>query len=141
MDMSKVKVKEVQSANVWYLILGIAAVVGIILLEICSIREFIISSDKGATLIMIILLQLPVLICLQFVTLITDWIHREKFDLYYCELNNGTDIDYIKGNYVIKEINDRGVLFVKKEDVKNYNTWSIFQGYESLHEAEVKLFY
>lgn len=40
MDKTKIKTKEVWSANKWYLFFGILFVIMIILLEICAIRQF-----------------------------------------------------------------------------------------------------
>lgn len=86
------------------------------------------------------ILQLPCLICLSFTSLIGDWKHRTKFTLYYCKLTSGVDIDYIKENYSIKDIDSNGLLFVKKEDSNNFYTWKLIQGYNSLYEVENKLF-
>ena len=97
MDMSKVKTKEVWSANNWYLFYGIVFICLIIALEGCAIREFFVSPVNEAIGVAVIL-QLPCLICLLFTSLIGDWKHRSKFNLYYCKLATGIDIDYIKEN-------------------------------------------
>ena len=67
------------------------------MLEGCAIREFFVSSLEEAVALALII-QLPCLLCLLFATLIGDWIHRKKFNLYYCKLETGIDIDYIKEN-------------------------------------------
>lgn len=78
--------------------------------------------------------------CLLFTTLIKDWKCRTKFTLYYCKLETGIDIDYIKENYSVEDIDSNGVLFVKKEDSYKFCTWSLLQGYNLLCDAEAKLF-
>lgn len=139
MDMSKVKTKEVWSANNWYLFYGIVFICLIIALEGCAIREFFVSPVNEAIGVAVIL-QLPCLICLLFTSLIGDWKHRSKFNLYYCKLATGIDIDYIKENYCIEDIDSNGVLFVEKGDSHKFCTWKIIQGYNSLYDAEIKLF-
>ncbi len=139
MDMSKVKTKEVWSANNWYLFWGIAFVCLIIVLEGCAVRELFVAPISEAIGVAAIL-QLPCLLCLLFTSLIGDWKHRKKFTLYYCKLETGVDIDYIKKNYSVEDVNSNGVLFVEKEDSSNFCSWRLLQGYNSLYEAEVKLF-
>lgn len=139
MDKDKIKVKEVWSANGWYLFYGILFVVLILLLEFCVVRQFFISPIDEA-IGLAVLLQLPCLICLLLTTMIGDWIHRTKFNLYYCRLENGIDIDYIKENYSVEDINSNGVLFVDKGNSHNFCVWKLLQGYNSLYETEVKLF-
>lgn len=139
MDKEKIKIKEVQSANGWYLFCGILFVIMIVFLEIAAIRQFFISHiDEAIT--SLFLLQLPCLLCLLFTTMIGDWIHRTKFNLYYCRLENGIDINYIKENYSVEKINANGVLFVDKENSHNFCVWSLLQGYDSLYKMEVELF-
>jgi len=48
MDKTKIKTKEVWSANKWYLFFGILFVIMIILLEICAIRQFFITDTEEA---------------------------------------------------------------------------------------------
>ena len=139
MDMQKVKTKEVWSANNWYLFFGVIFICLIIALESCAVRQFFVSSISEAIALAIVI-QLPCLICLLFTTLIGDWKHRTKFTLYYCKLETGVDIDHIKKNYSVEDINSDGMLFVKKEDSHNFSSWKLLQGYNSLYEAEVKLF-
>ena len=139
MDKNKIKIKEVWSANGWYLFWGIAFILMICMLEGCVIREFFISPFEEAMALAFIL-QLPCLLCLLFTTLIGDWIHRKKFNLYYCKLETGIDIDYIKENYSVEDINSNGVLFVDKGHSHDFCVWKLLQGYDSLYEAEVKLF-
>jgi len=139
MDMSKVKTKEVWSANNWYLFWGIAFMCLIIALEGCTVRELFVAPISEAIGVGVVL-QLPCLLCLLFTTLIGDWKHRKKFTLYYCKLETGVDIDHIKKNYSVEDINSNGVLFVKKENSCSFYSWKLLQGYNSLYEAEVKLF-
>lgn len=139
MDMSKVKTKEVWSANNWYLFWGMVFICLIIALEGCAVRELFIAPINEAIGVAIIL-QLPCFLCLWFTTLIRDWKYRKKFTLYYCKLETGVDIDHIKKNYLVVDINSNGVLFVKKEDSYNFSSGKLLQGYNSLYEAEVKLF-
>lgn len=140
MNKDKIKTKEVWSANGWYLFWGIIFVLIFCMLEGCAIREFFVSSFEEAMALAFIL-QLPCLICLLFTTLIGDWTHRKKFTLYYCKLETGIDIDYIKENYSVEDINSNGVLFVDKCHSHDFGVWKLLQGYNSLYEAEVKLFY
>ena len=88
----------------------------------------------------VFLLQLPVMLCLLLTTMIGDYIHREKFNIYYCKLENGIDIDYIKENYCIEDINESCVLFVDKGNDHNFCVWKLMQGYDSLYQAEIKMF-
>lgn len=139
MDKQKIKTKEVWSANKWYLFFGILFVIMIILLEICTIRQFFVTDIEEA-LILLFILQPPVILCLLFTTMIGDYIHREKFNIYYCKVENGIDIDYIKENYCIEDINESCVLFVDKGNDHNFCVWKLMQGYDSLYQAEIKMF-
>ena len=69
MDKQKIKTKEVWSANKWYLFFGILFVIMIILLEICTIRQFFVTDIEEA-LILLFILQPPVILCLLFTTMI-----------------------------------------------------------------------
>lgn len=111
----------------------------IILLEIVAIRQFFITDIEEA-LVPFFILQLPAMICLLLTTMIGDYIHREKFSIYYCKLENGIDIDYIKENYCIEDINESCVLFVDKGNDHNFCVWNLVQGYDSLYQAEIKMF-
>ena len=95
----------------------------IILLEMCAIRQFFVTDIEEA-LVLLFILQLPAMICLLFTTMIGDYIHREKFNIYYCKLENGIDIDYIKENYCIADINESCVLFVDKGNYHNFCVWT-----------------
>lgn len=139
MDKTKIKAKEVWSANERYLFFGILFVIMIILLEICAIKQFFVTDTEEA-LVLLFILQLPAIICLLFTTMIGDYIHREKFNIYYCKLENGIDIDYIKENYCIEDINESCVLFVDKGNDHNFWVWKLIQGYDSLYQAEIKMF-
>ena len=59
----------------------------------------------------------------------------------HCKLETGIDVDYIKENYSVEDINSNGVLFVDKDHGYDFVVWRLLQGYRSLDEAEVKLFY
>lgn len=139
MDKTKIKTKEVWSANKWYLFFGILFVIMFILLEICAIRQFFVT-DTAEALVLLFILQLPAMFCLLLTTIIGDYIHREKFNIYYCKLENGIDIDYIKENYCIEDINESCVLFVDKDNDHNFCVWKLIQGYDSLYQAEIKMF-
>ena len=139
MDKAKIKTKEVWSANKWYLFFGILFVVMTILLEIGAIRQFFVIGTEEA-LVLFFILQLPAMICLLLTTMIGDYIHREKFNIYYCKLENDIDIDYIKENYCIEDINENCILFVDKGNNHNFCVWKLIQGYDSLYHAEIKMF-
>ena len=128
MDKTKIKTKEVWSANKWYLFFGILFVIMFILLEICAIRQFFVT-DTAEALALLFILQLPAMFCLLL-----------KFNIYYCKLENGIDIDYIKENYCIEDINESCVLFVDKDNDHNFCVWKLIQGYDSLYQAEIKMF-
>lgn len=110
-----------------------------ILLEMGVIRQFFVV-DVEEALALLFILQLPAMICLLLTTMIGDYIHREKFNIYYCKLENGIDIDYIKENYCIEDINESCVLFVDKGNDHNFCVWKLLQGYDSLYQAEIKMF-
>lgn len=139
MDKTKIKTKEVWSANKWYLFFGILFVIMFILLEIYAIRQFFVT-DTAEALVLLFILQLPAMFCLLLTTMIGDYIHREKFNIFYCKLENGIDIDYIKENYCIEDINESCVLFVDKDNDHNFYVWKLIQGYDSLYQAEIKMF-
>lgn len=77
MDKTKIKIKEVWSANKWYLFFGILFVIMIVLLEMGAIRQFFVT-DMEEALVLLFILQLPAMICLLLTTMIGDYIHREK---------------------------------------------------------------
>lgn len=137
---NKVKTKEVYSANKLYLFCGLLSVLMIIILEFVVIRKIIISDDKIGACYFAIFLQVPVLLCLLLSTTIGDYIHRVKFNIYYCKLENGIDIEYIRENYCIKDINEKCMLFVDKGNEHNFCVWKLFQGYDSLYQVEIKMF-
>lgn len=138
--MDKVKVKEVCSANGWYLAYGVLFLILPFLLEFCAIRNFFIKSITEAIALAVVL-QFPCLLCFALsCVMLDDWVHRGKFNLYYCELGNDLDIDYIKKNYCIEDINAYGVLFVDKENSSKFSSWKMFQVYDSLYEIEDELF-
>ena len=118
------KVKQVTSANKLYLFVGLMSILFIIILEAFCIYEFKINSYDELGLIL--LLQIPVLMCLLMSTTLKDYMHREIFNLYLAELNSGLDIDYIKDNYIIVNINEYFVLFVEKDDENLYYVWKLF---------------
>ena len=127
------------SANKWYLFFGILFVIMIILLEICAIRQFFVTDTEEA-LVLLFILQLPAMICLLFTTMMGDYIHREKFNIYYCKVKNGIDIDYIKENYCIEDINESFMSCLDKGNDHNFCVWKLMQGYDSLYQAEIKMF-
>ena len=120
-------------------VFGILFAIMTILLEICAIRQFFIT-DIEEVLVLLFLSQLPVMLCLLLTTMIGDYIHREKFNIYYCKVENDIDIDYIKENYCIEDINENCVLFVDKGNDHNFCVWKLIQGYDSLYQAEIKMF-
>lgn len=123
----KNETKEVWSANKWYLFFGILFVIMFILFEMGVIRQFFMTDIEEA-LVLLLILQLPAMICLLLTTMIGDYIHREKFNIYYCKLENGIDIDYIKENYCIEDINESCVLFVDKGNDHNFCVWKLMHG-------------
>lgn len=140
MNKDRVKTTEVWSANKWYLVCGMSFTILIVLLESVAVRELFVSDDKMEAVILLFVFQLPVLICLLFTTTIRDYIHRTKFNIYCCELKNGIDIDYIRENYCIEDINKSYVLFVDKGNDHNFCVWSLMQGYDSLYQMEIEMF-
>lgn len=142
MEESKIKNKEVWSANKWYLIVGIIFALMTILLETVSIKTFFLASsnDKTHAFILTILQQIPVFVCALYANMISDYVHRVKFNIYYCKLENGIDINYIKENFCITWINEHGVLFVDKENAQNFCIWKKLQGYDSLYQIKTEMF-
>ena len=134
LDKNKIKTIEVWSANKWYLFFGVLFVIFFILLEFTAIKEVFISTDKGEAFGILFILQIPALVCLLFTTMIGDYKHRTKFNIYYCKLEKGIDIDYIRKNYCIKDINTRDMLFVDKEDDYNFGTWGLLHDCNSLYK-------
>lgn len=116
------KVKKVNSANKFYLFAGIISIILLIFLEIISIRWIILNHDDKW---LIILLQIPALLCLAMSTTIKDYKQRRQFNLYLGELHK-VDIRHIKDNFKIVEINESYVLFVEKPDEYLYDIWKIF---------------
>jgi hypothetical protein len=137
MDKDKIQTKEVWSANTFHLIVGITGLLGIIIAEGLVIREFFISGFIE-TLPLALAMQLLVLVCTALASCLHNYIHRVKFNLYYCKLENGIDIDYIKENYYIVNISTNGVIFINEEDYYNFNTWNVlidkYYDYDSLFE-------
>ena len=120
MDKSKIQTKEIWSANKTHLIVGITGVLGIIITEGLIIKEFF-KSPLDEILPLALLLQILVIPSVALASCLRDYIHRVKFNLYYCRLENGIDIDYIKNNYHIVNISINGVIFINEEDYYNFN--------------------
>ena len=94
---SKIEIEEVESANKLYLLFGMVYAILFVILEFVSIREFFVSSNTGEALGIFAVVQLPGIIALVGANvLINSYIHRKKFNLYCCNLENGIDIEYIK---------------------------------------------
>ena len=43
----------------------------------------------------------------------------------HCKLETGIDIDYIKENYSVEDINSNGVLFVDKCHSHDFGVWKL----------------
>ncbi len=130
MDENKIKHKEVWDANILYLIAGIVILIAIIALEALCVYIFIDSDDMSFAFTVSILFQILVLILYPGISLINDYRHRSKFNIYYCKLENDLDINYIKENFYIKEINLSYVYFIKKEDDSKFQTWKFMADYK-----------
>lgn len=123
---SKIEIEEVESANKLYLLFGMVYAILFVILEFVSIREFFVSSNTGEALGIFAVVQLPGIIALVGANvLINSYIHREKFNLYCCNLENGIDIEYIKENYYIKNINEEKIFFIDKNSENSYNSWKL----------------
>lgn len=128
---SKIEIEEVESANKLYLLFGMVYAILFVILEFVSIREFFVSSNTGEALGMFAVVQLPGIITLVGANvLINSYIHRKKFNLYCCNLENGIDIEYIKENYYIKNINEEKIFFIDKNSENNYNSWKLMHKYD-----------
>lgn len=142
MDKDKVKTKEVWSANKRYLVCGISfaiLIVLIVLLESVAIIELFVSDNKMDAVGALFVFWLLTLICLLPTTTIGYYIHRTKFNIYCCKLENGIDIDYIRENYCIEDIDESYVLFVDKGDDHNFCVWKLMQGYNSLYQIWIDM--
>ena len=138
----KIKVAEVQSATISYLIIGVFAIVFAIATE-TIVPIFLLCNNHsiGECIGLMVILQFPVMVfSLLFSTSIKYWRNRTKFKLYFCRFDSGIDINYIRENFYIADIDSHAVLFVDKEDQRNYLTWKLYQGYDSLYKTEVYLF-
>jgi len=134
----KIYTKEVCTANNLYLFLGVISITLITIIECLVIRNFFVKPIDEAILLAI-LLQLPCALCSLFAILIHAWKYRTDFTIYYSKMETGVDIDYIKENYCVKDIDMYGIVFVKKEDSGNFDIWEIFQGYDDISDFGEKI--
>ncbi len=139
MDTNKIKTKEVWSANKWYLFFGVLVTILTLLLEVSTISNFITSNSKIEAGVLLLILQIPAMFCLLLTTMINDYIHRVKFNIYCCKLED-MDITYIRENYCIEDIDERYVLFVDKENDYNFSVWKLLHGCDSLYQTVTVMF-
>lgn len=126
MDNKNFEIIEVWTATKLYLIIGIIGLLLSFLSEYFIIYQIIISKSIEVLILMFFfqILTLPFV----FLTFqIMSWIKRTKFNIYYCDLNDDTDIDYIVEHCYIKDINEDGIIFIEKEDEEKYTIWNLFQ--------------
>lgn len=136
--MEKVKVTQVQSATLKYLIIGIVAALVMLAFEIV-IPCILYWQKRDDILGIFIIMQMPALIALLFTTFIKDWKNREVFNLYFVRLQDANTA-YIKENFFIVQIDNYGILFVEEKDYHNYHIWRILQGYDHLRQTELFVF-
>ena len=131
MDKNKIQTKEMWSANNSHLSIGIIGILLIIIIELLVIKEFFISG-LNESLPLALTIQILVLPCVALASCLRYYIRRVKFNLYYCKLENGIDIDYIKENYHIVNISTNGVIFIEEKDYYSFNIWNMLidKGYE-----------
>ena len=139
MDTNKIKTKEVWSANKWYLFFGVLFAILALLLELSAITNFIGTDKKVEVIALFLILQIPAMFCLLLTTMIMDYIHRVKFNIYCCKLED-MDITYIRENYCIEDIDERYVLFVDKENDYNFSVWKLLHGCDSLYQTVTAMF-
>lgn len=139
MDTNKIKTKEVWSANKWYLFFGVLFAILAMLLELSAITNFIGTDKKVEAIALFLILQIPAMFCLLLTTMIKDYIHRVKFNIYCCKLED-MDITYIRENYCIEDIDERYVLFVDKENDYNFSVWKLLHGCDSLYQTVTVMF-
>lgn len=139
MDTNKIKTKEVWSANKWYLFFGVLSAILILLLEASTVMNFIAADKKVEAIALFLILQIPAMLCLLLTTMIKDYIHRVKFNIYCCKLED-MDITYIRENYCIEDIDERYVLFVDKENDYNFSVWKLLHGCDSLYQTVTVMF-
>lgn len=114
--------KEVESANIWHLVYGIAyAIIDITIIAIL-VQTFM---NKGFAAGLCVSLILVFLFgwCLMYTAMIKLYFEKELFKIYYVPLSNATDIDTIKREYSIHMIDENGILFTKKEDDEKYSSY------------------
>lgn len=139
LDTNKIKTKEVWSANKWYLFFGVLVTILTLLLEVSTISNFITSNSKIEAGVLFLISQIPAMFCLLLTTMINDYIHRVKFNIYCCKLED-MDITYIRENYCIEDIDERYVLFVDKENDYNFSVWKLLHGCDSLYQTVTVMF-
>lgn len=123
----KFKIKEVESAHKGYLIMGIICILTFItqiIIVVSQIKDFRLGALIFTELISSLLLFLGY-------NLIKLNIKRTSFYLYLSELNNDTDIEYIRKTFEIIKINENYVLYINKYDLKAYNIWRLW--YSDIH--------
>ncbi len=137
---NNIKRVNVCSANKFYLFGGIIFIALIICLEIVSISQFFTDNKLINSISIAVLLQIPALLCILGSTMLIDYIHRQNFFIYCCELNDNTNISYIKNKYNVKLISTNYIIFVDNKDSHNFNVWNLFYSYESADELNQKVF-
>lgn len=134
-------VKEVYSSNLHSLVLGIILIVMLLLLEFVAIKTLLYPLKPEDRITIPVLYQIPIIICFILTReVIRNYIHREKFNLYYCDFNDDININYIENNYCIYMIDKIEILFVGNNDTRKFNLWLFDSKYQSLSEIRSKIF-
>ncbi|WP_373262009.1 hypothetical protein [Hungatella hathewayi] len=116
--------KEVESANLWHLVYGIAYAITDIVIIAILVQTFM---NKGFAAGLCVSLILVFLLgwCLIHTAMIKLYFKKEPFKIYYAPLSNVTDIDTLKRDYSIHMIDGNGILFTEKEDDEKYSSYCL----------------
>ncbi|RHB41956.1 hypothetical protein DW886_15490 [Enterocloster aldenensis] len=117
--------EEVKSANLLHLVFGIIYAVEDLGIIYLMIRVFLDMGFVTGICMNLILLCLLILSLLCTTTMIKTYVERTPFTIYYAALTNMTDIDMIKNEYSIHMIDEKGILFTKKEDDEKYSSYCL----------------
>lgn len=119
--INNIEAREVCTANEIDLFVGVTFFILAIIIEITVVSKVFIYPIKEILPCVIIYRLLALDILWISVCEIKNWFHRIKFTIYHCKINNELDIDYIKENFLICEIDENNIEFTNKENKNNYS--------------------
>lgn len=137
-DNGAAKARAVWSADWTYLLFGIIGIVLAVAFEVVAVSGFFIS-PIGEAVALAVPMQIAVLFVLLLTVHLSAYKRRAQFLLYFCKIED-VDIRAVKEKYHICFIDEYGVLFVEKADVRLFNDWEMKYTISSARESEEKLF-